>query len=268
VIRVDGVWWWFGMDDGNRAPAGGVRAYSSDDLVAWRDHGIVLAASDMPGGLLDSPRALLCPGGSGVVLWCHLPALRTAGVAFAAVAGEQFGFLHGIRADGGMGPDMTLFTDDDGRVWHLFRQEGKEELHASLLDATLTRHDGDSVRMPTGRFSRSPLVLKWAGLYWLLAAGEEGAISFLTSRSLLGAWEAVGNPCVGSEAQVDSFFGSRPSCLLPVNAGQIVLVADDGGGRHLWLPLDFRHGVPELRWQSAWSPARRMVPTDELRDAS
>jgi hypothetical protein len=266
VIDVEGVWWWFGMDDGDRARTGGVRAYSSTDLVAWRDHGIVLAAGELPGGRLDSPKALRCPESGGVVLWFHLPAPGTAGVAFAAAAGETFGFLHGIRVDGGMTSDMTFFTDDDGRVWHLFRQPEKQGLHVAQLDATFTRHDGDAMRMLTGRFFRSPVVLKWAELYWLLAAGEDGEISFLTGNSLLGGWETVGNPCVGSEAQVDSFFNSRPACLLPTNGDAIILVADGYGGRHVWLPFDFRHGVPELPWHGAWSPAQRGRGGDELRE--
>jgi hypothetical protein len=236
-------------------------------LIVWSDHGIVLAAEELPGGEIDSPKALRCPRTGGIILWFHLVQAGTAGVAFASGAGESFGFLHGIRVADAMTRDMSLFTDDDGSVWHIFRQEVEQQLYVALLDETLTRHDGDTVAMATKGLTRTPQVLKWDGLYWLLAANEEGEVQFATGFSLRGPWEVAGNPCIGSEAQIGSFFNSRPSCLVPVNGDAVIMVADDGGGRHVWLPFDFSHGVPELRWNGSWSPASWMT-RNELRDSS
>ncbi len=52
LLRHGGRWWWHGEhktagDAGNRAQVG-VHAYSSADLVNWRDEGVALAVSDDP----------------------------------------------------------------------------------------------------------------------------------------------------------------------------------------------------------------------------
>ena len=258
MIHCEGIWWWFGVDDGDAASLHGVRAYSSADLVNWRDHGIVLAADHLPGCELDSPRALVCPRTGGIVLWFHLVLPGTAGVAFAPAPGEPFVFLHGIRSDAAMTADMTILADSNGSVWHIFRQEGDETLFAAPLDESLTRHEEGAVRMATGGLCRTPVVMKWDGIYWLLAADKAGEVLLATGESLLSRWVIDGNPCVGSEVQMLSFFNSRPSCLVQVSEDVVILVADDGVGHHVWLPFDFSHRVPELHWQWDWAPLKKV----------
>ena len=267
VIEHDGTWWWFGVHDGGGAVEHGIRACSSTDLMVWADHGIVLSAAEIPGGKVGAPKVVRCPRTGGLILWFHLPEAMTVGVAFASLPGKPFSFLHALRHHGGISPGMTLFVDDDGSIWHVFRRDGHEAFFICRLDETGLHHTGELIRIDNGGFHQGPALMKWDGCYWLLASdGVDGLPSearLSVAPSLRGPWEMAGSPCVGSAAQVESCFNARPSWILrvPGPPAHFVLVADgapcdDEAVRHVWLPFDFRHGVPELRWQEAWSPAR------------
>jgi hypothetical protein len=264
VIRVEGTWWWFGIHEGDGVLAHGVRAYASIDLIHWRDHGLVISAGEVYGGTIDSPKVLRCPHTGGLILWFLMVEVGTVGVAFASLPGKPFVFLHALRG-GGITRDMTLFADDDGFAWHLFNRAGENGWKLARLDDTFLHHAGDAEHLEAGGFRHAPSIFKWDVNYWLLATDTSGGCAgepcLYVAPSLHGPWESAGNPCIGSEAQVGSCFNARPSCLVAGPTGGIFMVADGTPwvseiGRHVWLPLDFRHGVPELRWRGAWSPAR------------
>ena len=279
VIEHDGTWWWLGVHDGGGAVEHGIRAYSSTDLTGWTDHGIVLSAGEIPGGKVGAPKVIRCPRTGGLILWFHLPEVMTVGVAFASSPGEPFSFLHALRDHAGISPEMTLFVDEDGSIWHVFHRLGHEAIFICRLDETGLQHAGEPIRIDNGGFHRTPALMKWNGYYWLLATdGTDtvpGEACLSVAPSLQGPWEMTGNPCVGNTAQVESCFNARPSWILwvPGLPDRFFLVADgapcDGGAaRHVWLPFDFRHGVPELRWHGAWNPAQWGGCEEELRDVS
>jgi beta-galactosidase len=267
VIEHDGTWWWFGVHDGGGGVEHGIRAYSSTDLMGWTDEGIVLSADEIPGGKAGAPKVVRCPRTGGLILWFHLPLAATVGVAFASLPGKPFSFLHALRNHGGISPEMTLFVDDDGSIWHVFRKDGHEALLICRLDETGLQHTGEPIFIDNGGFHRTPTLMKWDGSYWLLVTDDKDGLPgepyLSVAPSLQGPWEVMGNPCVGNAAQVESCFNARPSWILqmPGSPARFALVADsvpsgDRAAGHVWLPFDFRHGVPELRWHGAWSPAQ------------
>lgn len=279
VIEYGDSWWWFGVQDGIGAEEHGIRAYSSTDLLSWADHGMVLSAAEIPGGKVDAPKVLRCPRTGGLILWIHLPQAMTVGVAFASSPGNPFSFLHALRTHGDISPEMSLFVDDDGSVWHVFRRGAHEAIFICRLDETGLQHAGEAIRIDNGGFHRTPALMKWDGSYWLLATdGADtmpGEACLSVARSLQGPWETTGNPCVGNTTQMERCFNARPSWILwvPGLPSRFILVADGtsrGGraARHVWLPFDFRHGVPELRWHGAWNPAQWGGCEEELRDVS
>ena len=267
VIEADGEWWWFGVHDGSDGMEHGIRAYSSSDLMNWADRGLVLAADEIPGGKMESPKVVRCPRTGGLILWFHLPLALTAGVAFASSPGKPFSFLHALRNRGKISAEMTLLVDDDGSIWHVFGMVGQQALFICRLDEAGLQHAGEPIRIDNGGLHRTPALMKWDGCYWLLATDGAGGCPceacLSVAPSLHGPWDMVGSPCVGDAGEVESCFNARPSWILPV-AGfpdRMILIAegapcDDSAARHVWLPFDFRHGVPELRWHRAWSPAR------------
>jgi len=70
----------------------------------------------------------------------------------------------------------------------------------------------------------------------------------------------LGNPCIGSGEQITNTFNSQSTFILPVHgkAGAFIFMADRWrpenaiDGRHVWLPIEFRHRVPIIRWHREW----------------
>ena len=111
-------YYWYGEHKiagelGNTAQVG-VHAYSSADLVRWRDEGIVLsveASGDLERGcILERPKVLHCPSTGRFVLWFHLEPKGVAyagarlGVAESTSVTGPFRFLRSFRPDAGVWP--------------------------------------------------------------------------------------------------------------------------------------------------------------------
>jgi hypothetical protein len=165
---------------------------------------------------------------------------------------------------GQMARDMTLFVDDDGSAYHIYASENNGTLHISLLDGSFTRPAGKFVRVMPGRFHEAPALMKWAGRYWLFSSDCTGwapnTARLSSAPSIWGPWEEHGNPCLGPGALITNCFESQPTFILPVQGRQdaFIFIADRWrprnpiDGRYVWLPVEFRHGVPVIEWHDEW----------------
>ena len=167
-------------------------------------------------------------------------------------------------AGGQMARDMTLFVDDDGTAYHLHASEDNGTLHISQLSDDYTKPAGRYIRIFPGRFHEAPAMMKWRGRYFLFTSDCTGwspnAARLSAADSIWGPWEELGNPCIGSGAQITNTFESQPTFILPV-AGKkdaFIFLADRWrpqnaiDGRHVWLPIVFRHDVPMIAWHATW----------------
>lgn len=170
-------------------------------------------------------------------------------------------------ATGQMARDMTLFVDDDGAAYHLYASEANGTLHLSLLSDDYLRPVGKYIRILPGRFNEAPAMLKWRGSYFLFTSGCTGwapnEARLLRADSIWGPWEELGNPCLGPGALITNTFESQGTHILPV-AGKkdaFIFMADRWrplnaiDGRYVWLPVQFRHGVPVVGWMDEWDLA-------------
>lgn len=173
-----------------------------------------------------------------------------------------------FRRDFGLGQmsrDMTLFADDDGRAYHIYASEDNGTLHISLLTEDYLRPAGQFVRVLAGRFNEAPAMMKWRGRYFLFASDCTGwapnAARLLAADTILGDWEELGNPCLGQGDGVGTTFHSQPAFILPVADWKdaFIFMADRWNpanaidGRYVWLPIEFRHGVPMISWREEWN---------------
>ncbi len=168
-------------------------------------------------------------------------------------------------AGGQMARDMTLFVDDDGRAYHIYAAEANGTLHISELSEDYLRPAGRYVRVLPGRFNEAPAMMKWNGRYFLFTSDCTGwapnPARLLAADSILGPWEELGNPCLGSGVQIANTFNSQPTFILPVPGATdaFIFMADRWNplnavdGRYVWLPVEFHHGVPMVRWRDEWS---------------
>ena len=170
-------------------------------------------------------------------------------------------------AGGQMARDMTLFVDDDGAAYHIFASESNGTLHLSQLSDDFLSHRGRYIRILPGRFNEAPALMKWQGRYFLFTSDCTGwapnPARLLAADSIWGPWEELGNPCRGSGAELANTFESQPTFILPVAGREnaYIFMADRWrphnaiDGRYVWLPIEFKHGVPMVRWLDRWDLA-------------
>jgi hypothetical protein len=107
--------------------------------------------------------------------------------------------------------------------------------------------------------------MKWRGRYFLFTSGCTGwrpnAARLAVASSIWGPWQHVGNPVEGTEAQKANTFESQSTYVLavPGKPDAFIFMADcwrpqdARDGRYLWLPVEFEHDLPVLRWRDHWS---------------
>ena len=167
-------------------------------------------------------------------------------------------------AGGQMARDMTLFVDNDGAAYHLHASEANGTLHISQLSDDYLSPAGRYIRIFPGRFHEAPALMKHRGRYFLFTSDCTGwapnPARLSVADSIWGPWEELGNPCAGPGAQIANTFESQPTFILPV-AGRpdaFIFMADRWrprdaiDGRYVWLPIEFRHGVPMIAWHDSW----------------
>ena len=167
-------------------------------------------------------------------------------------------------AGGQMARDMTLFVDDDGSAYHIYASEGNGTLHISRLSDDYLSPAGQFIRVLPRRFNEAPAMLKHGGRYFLFTSDCTGwapnPARLLAADSIFGEWEELGNPCIGPGEQVTNTFESQSTFVLPVQGRRdaFIFMADRWrpqdaiDGRHVWLPVEFQHGVPTIRWHAEW----------------
>lgn len=170
-------------------------------------------------------------------------------------------------AGGQMARDMTLFVDDDACAYHIYASEANGTLHISRLSDDYLSPAGEFIRVKPGRFNEAPAMFKWRGKYFLVTSDCTGwapnPARLLASDSIFGEWEELGNPCLGPGEQIAITFNSQPTFILPVSGrtDAFIFMADRWNpqnaidGRYVWLPIEFKHGVPTVSWHDEWSPS-------------
>lgn len=165
---------------------------------------------------------------------------------------------------GQMARDMTLFLDDDGAAYHIYSSEANGALHISRLSEDFLEPAGEYIRILPGRFNEAPAMLKWRERYFLFTSGctcwAPNPARLLAADSIFGAWEELGNPCLGPGARIANSFESQPTFVLPLQnkPDAFIYMADrwrpDNAidGRYVWLPIEFQHGIPTLSWRDEW----------------
>ena len=167
-------------------------------------------------------------------------------------------------AGGQMARDQTLFADDEGSAYHIYASEANGTLHVSQLSSDYLKPAGKFVRIFPGRFHEAPAMMKRGGKYFLFSSGctgwapNEARVS--VAENIFGPWEELGNPCLGTNEQTANTFNSQSAFILPVQGkpDAFIFMADRWNpenaidGRYVWLPIEFQHNVPLIRWHGQW----------------
>ena len=287
MLHHGGTYYWYGENkegrtwlpeankgwDGVRVDVTGFRCYSSKDLHAWRNEGLVLRvvtgdpAHDLhPSKVVERPKVAFNPKTRKFVMWMHIddPAYGTAraGVAVADSPAGPFTYIESVKPEGGDSRDQTLFVDDDGRAYRIYSSESNKTTYISLLADDWLKHAGKYVRVFENRKMEAQVVFKRKGTYYFIASDCTGwdpnAARSAVAESIWGPWRERGNPCRGENA--DTTFLSQGTYAFPVSGKEdaFIFMADRwnkrdlGDSRYVWLPVQFRENGLLLEWREAW----------------
>lgn len=267
ILEHDGTYYWYGE---NRGEGGGVRVYSSPDLLSWTNRGVALALVDEPGHDIETgcnierPKAVYNPKTGKFVLWFHLElkdkgySAARYGVAVSDSPVGPFMFLRSGRVNPGIEPlnglddradyarrdleggqmsrDMTIFVDSDGKAYHIYSSEENYTLHIAELTDDYLAHTGRYVRvMPMGH-NEAPAVFHRDGRYWMITSGCTGwapnEARLMTATDIMGPWTQLPNPCRGEGAE--KTFGGQSTYILPVGNDGFIAMFD------VWRPQNLR----------------------------
>lgn len=256
-----------------RTDAGGVSCYSSNDLIDWKNEGIVLHAerhdstSDMHySKVLERPKVIYNESTKKYVMWLHVDSedysYASTGVATSDSPTGPFTYLGSVRPYGQMSRDMTLFKDENGKAYHIFASENNATLYISMLDSTYLKHSGNFIRVFVNQSREAPAMIKIGTKYFLLTSGCTGwapnEAMYAVADSLLGIWKPIGNPCAGMGS--DTTFGVQCSYILPVKGSnnQFIFMADRWNktnledSRYVWLPFEINGDSIKITWSPQW----------------
>jgi len=174
-------------------------------------------------------------------------------------------FLRRDLEKGQMARDMTLFVDEDGKAYHFHASEENSTLHISELSDDFLDFTGNYVRVLKGKYNEAPAVFKKGSKYYMISSGCTGwkpnAARSAIADHPLGPWTDLGNPCRGTEEEVNTTFQSQSTFVLPIqgNKDAFIYLGDRWtpenaiDGRYIWLPVEFEGESPVIRWLNEWN---------------
>jgi hypothetical protein len=175
---------------------------------------------------------------------------------------EEGLFVRRDFTEGQMSRDMGLFVDDDGKAYHIHSSEENLTIHIAELTDDYLSFTGKWIQVFPGGHNEAPAMCKYKGRYYLITSGCTGwdpnAARSAVASSIWGPWKPLGNPCLGTDAEIT--FNSQSTFILPVQGKNhsFLFMADRWmpknpiDGRYIWLPLWFENGKPLLRYMETW----------------
>lgn len=195
---------WFTMNDW--------KLYSTDDMVNWTDHGVILKYTDFEWAKGDAwaPQCIERDG----KFYMYVPVIsgiNNRGAIGVAVADSPYGPFYDalgeplVQTEWG-DIDPTVFIDDDGQAYLYW---GNPKLYYVKLNEDMISYSGDVVRVPMvaesfGKrennperptsYEEGPWLYKRNNLYYLFWPGGPlpEFIGYSTSKSPIGPWKYGG----------------------------------------------------------------------------
>ncbi|WNM34318.1 family 43 glycosylhydrolase [Streptomyces sp. Li-HN-5-11] len=201
VAHLDGQYWIYPTTDGYNGWSGtSFKAYSSRDLVHWKDHGVIL---DLGPDVTWADKYAWAPtiaekNGKYYFYFC---AEQQIGVAVADSPAGPFKDALGkpLVAKGGSMKgqmiDPAVFTDDDGQSYLYW---GNGHAYVVPLNADMTSYDASKVKdITTDNFREGSFVIKRKGTYYFMwseddTRSENYHVAYATGPTPLGPWTKRG----------------------------------------------------------------------------
>lgn len=276
----EGTYFWYGETRQSFHSFPGFSCYSSKDLMNWKNEGYVLKPNKTDKvhdlyetNIIERPKVVYNAKTKKFVMWMHVEDSKyqkaNAGVATSDSPTGPFEYIKSIRPNGHEARDMSLFQDDDGKVYLIHASEKNSTQHINLLTDDYLDVEGTYVRFWIYEWREVPTIFKHKGKYYsitsLCTGFSPNAAKYAVADHIFGNWKIGDNPCKGIGAE--SSFRSQASYILPVASkpGQFIYMADRwtpttlSDSRYLFLPIDFKeNGTLEIHWYDKWNFDKRM----------
>lgn len=285
VLFDNGIYYWFGENkdapnvvgvDGAflaRVDVVGVSCYSSQDLLHWKNEGVVLPAvpenpgHDLhPSRVAERPKVLYNAQTRQYVLWLHVDSpdytYARIGRAVSDTPTGPYRYVGSIAPAGADSRDMTIFQDAGGAAYVYFSSDWNKTIRIARLTDDYLDTTGEVAEAFVGASREAPAVWTHDGRYYFVGSGCTGwasnAAEYAVAPSPLGPWEVKGSPCIGPGAETT--FGAQSTFVLPVagKPGAFIFLADRWNAdnlqdsRYIWLPLEMDGERVTVRWLDEW----------------
>ncbi|KAL2613163.1 hypothetical protein R1flu_024855 [Riccia fluitans] len=244
-VKETRMYYWYGENkDGRtyraskrstaRVDVVGITCYSSRDLWAWKNEGLVIEAdmtdtsSDLHvSNVLERPKVIYNDRTKQYVMWMHVDnanySKASVGVAVSSKPVGPFTYLRSMRPHNQDSRDMTLFKDDNEFAYLVYSSRDNSELHIGVLSEDYLDLRRGMRRVLIGQRREAPAVFKHKGLYYMITSGCTGwtpnTAQVHAAESMLGPWETIGDPCVGGAHEFrTTTFVSQTTFVLPLPA--------------------------------------------------
>ncbi|MCB1130995.1 MAG: family 43 glycosylhydrolase [Verrucomicrobiae bacterium] len=284
IIRVDGIWYWFGEDrsSDNEPGTAPVACYASGDLMNWEFRGKVFKGRN-PANIagewvIERPKVFPCPRTGKFVMYLHIDGqipghwsrYRRAevGIATSDTVDGTYKWVRSFRPLGKESRDIGQFIDDDGQAYLIFECRPEGGFHIARLS------DDRMDVTESVAFIRSPIeggsIVRHNGLYYcigsLLTGWWPNANKYATAERLEGPWSEFRDIAPPESLT----YGSQSTHLLKVVGTKTTTVIFMGDvwrpyeltdSRYLWYPLTFKDGRMSLEPSSGFLPGPWSIDT-------
>ena len=277
VAYFNGKYYWYGQIFNGNDPeneAVGVSAYSSSDLIHWKDEGpiIYMGRSYM----LERPHVIYNDSTHKYVLWGHHVISSGHSTAVVAYNDSPTGAFtvatSSYNPDGLYLNDMNLYKDVDGQAYLLYSIGTNTQFVISRLTSDYLQTSGTYITPAVLAGREAPAMILRNGVYFLLTSGLSGWApnenKYSTSTSVMGTWSSLTDPFQTSvlEDRLTAYRSQTTDIQHVPGRGDAYIYIGDrfdysntlAGSlyysRHIWLPMTFpTNNTMSITWEPTWN---------------
>ena len=270
IISYNDRYYWYGENKGvktedRRIDFAGFSCYSSADMHAWVNEGVVLAAVREsehelhPDNVGERPKVLYNEKTRKFVMLFHLDKRRydyaRVGVAVASNPTGPFEYSGSLRPAGRDSRDMYVFRDDDGAAYLICSSDWNSTTLICALNDSYTNLGGTVKSAFVEQYREAQVLVKEKDRYYMFSSGctgwEPNSMLYAVSNAPMGGWKLVDNPCSGPNYR-KTFGGQTANAFWLDDKWYIMLdhwnPTDLGSSGYSFLPIHIDGDYVEIKW--------------------
>ncbi len=276
ISFLNGKYYWYGENLNNsniETELIGVQAYSSPDLLNWKNEGLVFSTAQAY--KIRRPHVIYNATSSLYVMWARN---ATSGRIVIATSSSPTGIFTAstttYNTPSGYGNnDIDLFQDNDGSAYLTFVSNDGTKVVVYKLASDYMSVTGSADIPPSTPANRdAPSMFRRGNVYFLVTSGQNGWLSttvqYATTTNPLGTWSALSNPFqVSGSADYTTGYNSIVSNVIHLNGrsdgyiytGEQYNATTSTTGslyysKFVWLPITFpTTNTMSVAWQNPWN---------------